>query len=554
MYAVRFNETIRVYDAYLYRECIKEIPGRFYDANEKTWVVPLTEENVATLRLIGANLDEELSTMYQVRADPVGTDTAVEPMPLKVKPYRHQIAAFNFVTKLFKERKGAALLADMGTGKTLISIAIAGALTKRNIRRMLVVSPKTIMDVWEEEFRKFADYPYALAVLDGDLAKKRAAFEYMMSPAALQVIVVGYESCWRMEKEITKWNPDFIVCDESTKIKNPMAKQAKALHNLGRISKYNMILTGTPFTNGPLDIFSQYKFIDDSIFGKSFYGFRAKYAIVGGYGNHQIVGYKNLAELAKKVHSVAYRIRIEDAVELPPFIDETRYIRLEPSALAVYEKLQRDCYAELECGEITVRTVLTQLLRLSQCTGGFIRTDEAGAAVQVSSAKLEALEDIVGACIDERRKVVVFARFVPEIEAIEQLLKKKGIGYSLIMGSVKDRAEEVRRFQEDPEIKVFVGQLQTVGMGLTLTAASVAVFYSLDYSYTNYEQSRARIHRIGQTDKCLYIHLVCKQTSDEKVMAALAHKGDVAKLMTDDYKKLLKQEDDIGHKTTGTLG
>lgn len=554
MYAVQFDDTIRVYDAYLYRECIKEIPGRYYDAEEKTWVVPMTEENVETLRLIGVKLDDELSTVYRARAEPIATDTAVEQMLLKVKPYCHQIAAFNFVTELFKTRKGAALLADMGTGKTLISIAVAGALFRRNVRRMLVVSPKTIMEVWEEEFRKFADYPYALTVLDGDLAKKRAAFGYMISPAALQVIVVGYESCWRMEKEIEKWKPDFIVCDESTKIKNPMAKQAKAIHNLGRISKYNMILTGTPFTNGPLDIYSQYKFIDESIFGKSYYGFRAKYAIVGGYGNHQIVGYKNLAELAKKVHSIAYRIRIEDAVELPPYIDETRYVRLESSAQAVYYQLQRDCYAELEGGEITVRTVLTQLLRLSQCTGGFIRTDETGIAVQVSSAKLETLEDIVDACMDEGRKLVVFARFVPEIEAIAKLLKKKGIGYALIMGSVKDRAEQVRRFQEEHEVKVFVGQLQTVGMGLTLTAASVAVFYSLDYSYTNYEQSRARIHRIGQKDKCLYIHLVCKQTADEKVMAALAHKGDVAKLMTDDYKKLLQQEDDIEHKTTGTIG
>lgn len=553
MYAVRFNDSIRVYESYLYRECIKEIPGRFYDADEKAWVVPLTEKNAATLQLIGANLDDELRAMYQARAEPVGDAEAVEPMMLKVKPYRHQIAAFNFIVKLFKERRGAALLADMGTGKTLISIAVTGALIKRNVRRMLVVSPKTIMNVWEEEFRKFADYPYALTVLDGDLAKKRMAFGYMTNPAVLQVIVVGYESCWRMEKEITKWKPDFIVCDESTKIKNPMAKQAKALHKLGRISKYNMILTGTPFTNGPLDIFSQYKFIDDSVFGASFYGFRSKYAIVGGYGNHQIVGYKNLAELAKKVHSIAYRIRIEDAVDLPPFIDETRYVKLEPSAQSVYEKLERDCYAELEGGEITVRTVLTQLLRLSQCTGGFIRTDDEGAAVQVSSAKLEALEDILDACLDEGRKVVVFARFVPEIEAIAKLLKKKGVGYALIMGSVKDRAEQVSRFQSDPAVKVFVGQLQTVGMGLTLTAASVAVFYSLDYSYTNFTQSRARIHRIGQTDKCLYIHLVCKQTADEKVMNALAHKGDVAKLMTDDYKKLLKQEEGIGHKTIGTI-
>ena len=145
--------------------------------------------------------------------------------------------------------------------------------------------------------------------------------------------------------------------------------------------------------------------------------------------------------------------------------------------------------------------------------------------------------------MEEGRKVVVFARFVPEIEAIARMLQKKGIGYSLIYGATKDRAEQVKKFQEDPEIKVFVGQLQTTGMGLTLTAANVAVFYSLDFSYANYEQSRARIHRIGQKEKCLYIHLVCKNTVDEKVMKALQKKGDIAKLMVDDWRTLIDEQD-----------
>lgn len=119
------------------------------------------------------------------------------------------------------------------------------------------------------------------------------------------------------------------------------------------------------------------------------------------------------------------------------------------------------------------------------------------------------------------------------------MLEKKKLGYRLIYGATKDRAEQVKDFQENPDVKVFVGQLQTTGMGLTLTAASVAVFYSLDFSYANYEQSRARIHRIGQKEKCLYIHLVAKNTVDEKIMNALRHKGDIAKLMVDNWRTLL---------------
>ena len=187
--------------------------------------------------------------------------------------------------------------------------------------------------------------------------------------------------------------------------------------------------------------------------------------------------------------------------------------------------------------------MLTQLLRLSQCSGGFIRDDIKGEAEQVSSAKLEALEDIIDACLDEGRKVVVFARFVPEIEGIEELLKTKKISYSLIYGATKDRAEQVKRFQENTSVKVFVGQLQTTGMGLTLTAANVAVFYSLDFSYANYEQSRARIHRIGQTEKCLYIHLIGKGTVDEKILHALKHKGDIANLMVDNWRQMLNGQD-----------
>lgn len=539
MYAIRSSDTLRVYDAYLYRDGLKSIPGRYFDADDKSWVLPYSDEAVRTLELLGARLGEGIEPSSQSQAIAKKYDDSKNKPKVKATLYAHQVRAYNFALEMLEEGRAAAIFADMGTGKTLITISTVGTLYEQErIHKMLVICPKSIVGVWEEEFRKFADFRYALTVLDGTLEKKKCAFEFM-NGTALQVIVVNYESCWRLEKEVSKWRPDIIVCDESSKIKNPQTAQSKALHRLGRFSKYNMILTGTPTTGSPLDFFSQYKFLDESILGPSYYLFRNKYAILGGYQRHQVIGYQNLAELVEKVHSIAFRIRIEDAVDLPPFIDEVRSIRLEERARVIYDNLKRDCCALLAEGEVTARNVLTQLLRLSQCTGGFIRSDEVSEPQKVSEAKLEALEDIVDGCMDEGKKLVVFARFVPEIEAIERMLKKKGIGYSLIMGSVKDRAEQVRRFQEDEDVRVFVGQLQTTGMGLTLTAASVAVYYSLDFSYSNYEQSRARIHRIGQKKKCLYIHLVCKGTVDEKVMNALKHKGDIAKLMVDDWRSLL---------------
>ena len=435
--------------------------------------------------------------------------------------------------------KGCAFLMDMGTGKTITTIAVAGTMFREGrIKKLLVGCPKSIVHVWEQEFEKFADFDYNLAVLDGTGTKKADTIRFMAG-SGLQVIVDNYESVWRLEAELTRWKPDMIVCDESSKIKNPQAKCSKALHKLGKNSSYNLILTGTPITNSPLDFFSQYKFLDENIFGGSFYSFRSKYAIIGGFQNHQIVGYRHLDELVEKAHRIAYRIRIDEAVELPEFVEEVRPVKLEKAAQEIYDGIDKDSYAQLMMGEITTRNVLTRLLRLSQCTGGFIRSDEGDYVQPVSRAKLDALEDIVDECIEQGKKVVVFARFVPEIDAISSMLRKKNIGYALIKGDVKDRAEQVDMFQQDDSVKVFIGQLQTTGMGLTLTAGSVCVYYSLDFSYANYQQSMARVRRIGQTKRGVYIHLVAKDTIDEKVMAALKQKGDVSKLLVDDYKKLI---------------
>ena len=441
-----------------------------------------------------------------------------------------------------RRSKSVAILAEMGTGKTLISIGIAGYLyLQKEINKLLIVAPLSITKVWEEEFQKFADFDYQLEVLEGPTKEKSEALRNLFG-TKLQVAVVNYESCWRMEKEIAFWKPDMIICDESSKIKNPQAKQSKALHRLGKISKHNMILTGTPVTNNPLDFFSQYKFLDESIFGGSYYSFRARYAIMGGYGNYQVVGYKNLPELTEKAHSIAFRITKKEALDLPEQVDVTRYVELEPMARAIYNQVERNSYAELSQGEVVVRNVLTKLLRLSQITGGYIKDEFSEIEEQVSSAKLNALEEIIEECLDADKKVVVFARFISEIDAITRMLKHYGIKYSLIRGDVKDRASEVEKFQNDKDVKVFVGQLQTTGMGLTLTASDTAVFYSLSYNFADYEQAKARIHRIGQKNNCTYIHLIAKKTIDEKVMEALSKKKNIADLVVDNWKSLFEKE------------
>ena len=425
----------------------------------------------------------------------------------------------------------------VSTGKTLVSIAAAGALYNAGcIKRALVVAPLSVVGVWDEEFGKFAAFDYNLAVLKGSGEKKADTLRHMTGDT-LQVAVINYESAWRLEKELTAWRPDLIIADEGHKIKTHNIATSKAMHRLGSVAKYRLLLTGTPVTNKAIDIFSQYKFLDPRIFGQSFYSFRNRFFFMTGYGNHTPVLKKSMEdELTRCMHSIAFRATKKDCLDLPKTTDIIRKVELEPKAMKLYQSLVRESYAELSKGEVTITNVLIKLLRLSQLTGGFIGSDEGSDVEQVSTAKLEVLEDIIDSAMEEGRKLVVIARFVPELNAICHLLEKKQINYSLIKGDVKDRDEQVSRFQNDPNKPVFVGQIATAGLGITLTAASTMVFYSLDYSMSNFEQCKARIHRAGQHMPCTYIYLTALGTVDEKVLKALKSKANLAKTLVDDYR------------------
>jgi len=426
----------------------------------------------------------------------------------------------------------------MGCGKTITTIAVLGrAYLNNKIKQALIIAPKSIVGVWQEEFEKFSNIPYILRILTGSTINKVQQLK-TITGAGLQVAVVNYDSVPLIEDELLKWAPDFIVADESTRIKNPGAKTSKAVHSIARKCRYRMILTGSPVTQNPLDLYSQYKMLDESIFGSSFYAFKNRYAVLGAF--HQPVAYKNMPELIEKAHSIAYRVTKADALDLPETIDEIHPITLEPKALKQYREFVKDSYLELSKGEVVATNILTRILRLQQMTGGFIRADdETERYEQLSSAKLEALEDILDSVLESGEKLVVMARFIPEIEQIKKLFENRMVGHATIHGSTRDRAEEIRRFQEDPECRVFLGQIQTTSMGITLTAASTCVFYSLSYNYADYIQAKARIHRIGQKNKCVYIHLVAKGTIDETVHTALQKKEDIAHSIVDNWKNII---------------
>lgn len=458
-------------------------------------------------------------------------------MPIKANPFEHQRRAFEFVMHKFKSDNGAALLVEMGCGKSLISVAVAGELfNERRIRNLLIVCPLSICGVWEEEFSKFANFDHNLKILKGSLEKKIETL-YSLEGRALQVAVVNYESVWRIERQIKNWHPDMIICDESHKIKTHNISASKSLHRLGEKTRYKMILTGTAITNKAIDIFSQYKFLEPKIFGKSFYTFRNHYFDMVGYGNHTPVLKESMKdELKNKIHGIAFVAKKSECLDLPETTDIVRHVELESYAMNTYKHLVRDSFAELQNSEITVTNVLTKILRLSQLTGGFLGDDDGKNVHQISKAKLNALEDIIDEVTASGKKLVVMARFIPEIDAIKKLLTNKGLRFSIITGEIKNRADEIAKFQNDADVLVFVGQIATAGLGITLTAASTMVFYSLDYSMSNFEQAKARIHRTGQKENCTYIYLIAKNTVDEKVLKALKKKYDLASSIIDEYK------------------
>ena len=444
------------------------------------------------------------------------------------------------------ERKGFGLLFEMGCGKTLTAIAIMGAAYQMGaIEKVLVVAPTSVCSVWPHDISDFADFKTRVGVLLGTKEKRLRELDAVKNHPlrALKVCVINYESVWRDDifQSIADYAPDMIIADESQRIKTHDAQQSKGMHKLGDLAKYKLILSGTPVQNNAIDIFSQYRFLDPTVFGMNFYAFRNRYAIMGGFNQKQIVGYRDLDKLIKKEYSIAYRVTKAEALDLPEQTFITRHIPLEGKSKNLYDRIKKDSFAELENGgQISAPTVLTKLLRLQQFTGGFIQPD-AGKPEFVFDGKLNALEDIIDDyVIGEDKKLVIFCRFRPEIDLITKLIQKKKLGFISIYGDVKleERGALVEDFQKNKDTRIALLQIDTAGLGITLTAADTCVYYSVNFNYAAYSQSLARIHRIGQKNNCTYIHLVVEKTIDERVYKALAAKEDLATTVVDDWKRL----------------
>jgi SNF2 family DNA or RNA helicase len=302
---------------------------------------------------------------------------------------------------------------EMGTGKTLGAIGTIGyRYAWKEVKRVLIVAPLSVTTVWRDEFQKHVNFPYVLSLATGRTPKeKKRCFESITAGGTavagnlvgarddpVWVVVVSYDSVIERKSatghtasgllgDILAWKPDMVICDESQRIKNKDSKRSEALHEIGDALKYKMILSGTPVTNSPLDVWSQYRFLDRLVFGDSFYSFRGRYATMHkqmAYSTGRtftvIDGYKNLDDLTEKAHSIAYRITKEEALDLPEFVDETLHCDLSALTREHYKSMEKEARLAIESvGVAEAPVVLTKLLRLAQITGGLLpMTDDDG--------------------------------------------------------------------------------------------------------------------------------------------------------------------------------
>ena len=335
-------------------------------------------------------------------------------------------------------------------------------------------------------------------------------------------------------------NHAMLVVDESSRIKRPSAKRTKMITKFSTMAKYKRIMTGTPVTRGAEDVYSQFKFLDPNILGyDSFYSFKSQYCVMGGWENKQIVSYRKLHELTKSIEGHSYRVLKKNCLDLPKKIYQRYPIELTKKQREIYDTLKKEFVTELEGERMTAPEAITRLLRLQQIICGWFPTEDKILPIEGKNPRLEALNQILSE-IDS--KVIIWARFKADLRAIEASLGDRAVSYH---GDVSSEAREdaVERFQNDPKIQYFVGQPQSGGIGLTLTAAEYAIYYSNSFDLETRLQSEDRCHRIGTTTNVTYIDIEASKTIDGKIIKSLRTKKSLADVVNADPMSIFLEED-----------
>ena len=460
----------------------------------------------------------------------------------KTKPYAHQITAL----EKSWNKEAFAYFMEMGTGKSKVLIDnISMLYDKGKINGALIIAPKGVYQNWHD-IEIPAHMPnhiekkmvlWKATITQKQQKELNSLFE---SGEDLHVLIMNVESF--STKKGLEFASKFLSChqtlmaiDESTTIKNPDAIRTKSIVTLGAEAKYRRILTGSPVTKSPLDLYKQCQFLSEGLLDfTSYYAFRTRYADLktanfGGRSVQIVVGYKNLAELSKKLEPFSYRVLKEDCLDLPNYVYTKRIIQLSPEQEKIYNQMKQIALAQLDGKLMTTATALVQLMRLHQITCGHFKADD-GTVQEIKNERLNTLIEI----LDEvENKAVIWAHYRHDIESIIKAVSKKYGPDSFVTyygdTPFEERQNNIKLLQDqNSKVRFLIGTPQSGGYGITLTAANVMIYYSNGYDLEKRTQSEARINRAGQTRKMTYVDIIAEGTVDEKIVKALRKKVNIA--------------------------
>ena len=459
----------------------------------------------------------------------------------KTKPYKHQLTALE---KSWNKETFAYFM-EMGTGKTKVLIDNMAMLYDRGkIDGALIIAPKGVMGTWynQELPTHLPKHIDKVAVMwQANINNKQ--FEKLKSVMApgheLQILVMNVEA-FSTDKG-KNFAMDFLIAhnalvaiDESTTIKNPKAKRTKNILGLSDIAKYRRIMTGSPVTKNPLDLYSQCEFLDPSHLDcVSYYSFRNRYAEmktlhISGRSIQVVSHFKNLGELSDQLQTFSYRVLKEDCLDLPDKIYMKREIELTPQQQKLYKQMKQEALATLNGKTVTTMTALTQLMRLHQITCGHFSADD-GTIQNIKNNRLSELLEITE---EVEGKAIIWAHYQHDIQTIVKAIEKKYGPGSVVHYYGKtlpdQRTKAIKNFKEKEECRFFVGTPQTGGYGLTLVTANTVIYYSNGYDLEKRMQSEDRAHRIGQKGKVTYIDIIANDTVDNKIVKSLRKKINIA--------------------------
>jgi SNF2 family DNA or RNA helicase len=479
----------------------------------------------------------------------------------KSKPYAHQEKAF----VLSREKAEYALLMEQGTGKSKVIVDTGVYLYGLGrINSILLIAPNGVHSKWKIEDFPFSipDYvDYTCVVWHAGDKKSMEQCETLFNTGnTLRILCMNVETFSHQKgvalaKRFLQATEALMVVDESSRIKTPGASRTKNIIKLGKYAKYKRILSGTPVVNSPLDLYSQFTFLNEDIFGQSFYAFKNEYAEMidpnsrlamairsktGSTRVPQVIAkdanghaqYKNLDKLRDTVADYSFRVTKEECLDLPSKIYERRFFDLPKQHMEMYTQLATKARLEFNEETLTVLHKMTLVLRLQQLTSGYFPNDDGITVSMYPNPKenpriaclLDTLEDIEGS-------VIIWARFRHEIETLHKVLGDQSVTY--YGGDSKDQRKSALDQFMLKQKKYLIGNAQSGGIGLNLTVATTVIYYSNDFSLENRLQSEDRAHRIGQNEHVLYIDIEAENTVDRGITESLRNKKNVADYMVD---------------------